>query len=70
MLFRNGKAKYPIEKIKEEKEKGKKKKKKEVWVTHQCRNDRWWRDMWSSQSTFDLWKKNFRMTHNVPHKAD
>ena len=41
MLFRNGKAKYPIEKIKEEKEKGKKKKKKEVWVTHQCRNDRW-----------------------------
>ena len=37
----------------------KKKRKKEVWVKHQYRNDRCWRDMWSSKSTFDIWQKNF-----------
>ena len=41
----------------------KKRKKKEVCVKHQHRNDRWWRDMWSPQTMFDvLWKKNFRMS--------
>ena len=31
----------------------KKRKKKKVWVKHQCqyRNDRWWRDKWSPQSS-------------------
>ena len=53
------KAKHSIEKCKAEKEKPKK---KEVWVKHQCRNDRWWRDIWSPQSTFDLWKKKIRIS--------
>ena len=52
-LFWNSKAKHLIEKIIAE---------IEVWVKHQCRNDRWWRDMWSPQFLFDLWKKNFRMS--------
>ena len=46
----------------------KKRKKKEVQVKHQCRNDKWWRDMWSRQSTFDLWKKifyNFLYWHSL-----
>ena len=26
-----------------------------VYVKHQCKNGRWWKDMSSPQSTFDLW---------------
>ena len=48
VLFWNCKAKYTILKIKAENEKIK----KEVWMKYQCRNNRWWRDMWSPQSTF------------------
>ena len=52
-LLWNSKAKHLIEKIIAE---------IEVWVKHQCRNDRLWRDMWSPQFPFDLWKKNVRMS--------
>ena len=52
-LFWNSKAKHLIEKIIAE---------IEVWVKHQCRNGRWWRDMWSPQFPFDLWKKNVRIS--------
>ena len=39
--------------------------KKELWVKHQCRFDRGWRNMWSPQSTFNLWKKSFHNLHYV-----
>ena len=49
------KPNIPLRKLQQRK---KKRKKKGVWVKHQCRNGRWWRDMWSSQSSFELQKKN------------
>ena len=36
--------------------------KEEAWLKKQCRSDKWWVDMLSPMSTFDLWKKNFRMS--------
>ena len=48
----------PIIQLRKLKQRKKKRKTKDVWVKHQCRNYRWWRDMWSLQSTFHLWKKN------------
>ena len=51
--------KYPIKKIKVEKEKLKKER---SLGQNQCRKDRSWGHMWSSQSMFDLWKKNLRIS--------
>ena len=31
-------------------------------MKNQCRSDKWWVDMLSPMSTFDLWKKNFQMS--------
>ena len=50
MSFWNSKPKRLIEKIKPERKKGKN---NEVWVKHQCRNDRWWR-RWCMEGLFAL----------------
>ena len=44
------------------KQRKRQRRKKEAWVKCQCRSDKWWVDMLSPMSTFDLWKKNFRMS--------
>ena len=48
--------------LKNLKQRKKQRRKKEPWVKNQCRSDKWWVDMLSRISTFDLWKKNFRMS--------
>ena len=48
--------------LKKLKQRKKQRRKKEAWVKNQCRSDKWWVDMLSPMSTFDLWKKNFRMS--------
>ena len=48
--------------LKKLKQRKKQRRKKETWVKNQCRSDKWWVDMLSPMSTFDLWKKHFRMS--------
>ena len=48
--------------LKKLKQRKKQRRKKEPWMKNQCRSDKWWVDMLSPMSTFDLWKKNFRMS--------
>ena len=48
--------------LKNLKQRKKQRRKKEARVKNQCRSDKWWVDMLSPMSTFDLWKKNFPMS--------
>ena len=50
--------------LKKLKQRKKQRRKKEAWAKNQCRSDKWWVDMLSPMSTFDLWKKNFQMSRH------
>ena len=57
--YESAKQNVLLKKIKQRK---KQRRKKEAWVKNQCRSDKWWVDMLSPMSTFDLWKTGIGMS--------